>query len=363
MLSSSEFCTELKKTYCSQGSNVSDRSSEDEAERNNVYDDPYGAPPAQELVAIAHQKKKELDYALSLDNTDSREMKESLILIAQDLYRWIEDHGINAIEQQQKLLAEMRDIRSREEGLIHEIADYKHQIAETNRELATALKLKRQYSLSCESLQSELELTARQLSREQSASTGRNGDVAGLRMRDSSRSLRELKRRNSRGILIESQNRVFQDEDHMGYDPHSFDEEYFAENASRKKNVRHRRDISRDIPNQDILVKAFYASCTDDDRYELTQESRSLSHKENLDEEEILSVREMEMVDDKRFDDIQCRMDKQEEKLDALIDMMQSMAVAKAERSSVLGYRSLGVVLMSVVCLAGYTSYQYKKRR
>merc|ERR1712154_640830 len=113
----------------------------------------------------------------------------------------------------------------------------------------------------------------------------------------------------------------------------------------------------------DILVKAFYASCTDDDRYELTQESRSLSHKENLDEEEILSVREMEMVDDKRLDDIQCRMDKQEEKLDALIDMMQSMAVAKAERSSVLGYRSLGVVLMSVVCLAGYTSYQYKKRR
>jgi len=345
MLSSSEFCSELKNVYCPH---------------HDIDGDIRGETPTADVdrsaLALAMQKKKELDYALSLESTDGNRTN-SLQLIAQDLWKWIEDHGVRCFEEKRTLKAEMREsLKSREE-LLGTIEDYKQQIADTNRELASALRRKRQYSLSCESLQSELELMVKQLSQEQRTEDG--STMSSGTMRGSS--LRELKRRNSRGILIESQSRLYGadgDGDRVGVD-----EDYFADKVTA---VRHRRDVSMDIPNESILVKAFYRSqpaTTDDEsavRYEMNHES--MSNGPDDEEEEILSMREVAVSGEKVMDEIQSRMDKQEEKLDALIDLVQSVAAPKEPTPSFVGFRSLGVVLMSVVCLAGYSVYSYRRK-
>merc|ERR1712173_547024 len=125
-----------------------------------------------------------------------------------------------------------------------------------------------------------------------------------------------------------------------------------------------------DIPNESILVKAFYRSqpaTTDDEsavRYEMNPESMSNGgDDEEEEEEEMLSVREVAVNGEQTLDAIQSRMERQDEKLDALLDLVQSVAVGKEQTRSFVGFRSLGVVLMSVVCLAGYSVYSFRSQR
>ena len=126
MLHCYEFCNELKAVYCDDNNEsvknviATPKFQRDPGSNSSEYneDDP---------IQCAYILKKELDYALSLDPT---EKSKALSLSSRDLWKWINDFGLTAVNENSTLRKKISDISLKNELLESELDDYKLQCKE-----------------------------------------------------------------------------------------------------------------------------------------------------------------------------------------------------------------------------------------